>query len=85
MIALLRKISGSGMNRAYKAHETHESHSLRSLRKYFVRENCGSFVVAKAAASEEIIDNNNRSRWFGGKRSRRMRSGEGNWIGRRYL
>jgi hypothetical protein len=67
MTALLRKISGSVMSRTHKTHETYKSHSLRSLRNYFVREISGSFVVAKAVAPEEISDNNNRSRWFGGK------------------
>jgi hypothetical protein len=85
MTALLRKIIGSGMNRAHKAHETHQSHSLRSHRNYFVREINGSFVVAKAASLEDISDNNNRSRWFGEKRSRRKRSGEGNRVKSRYL
>jgi hypothetical protein len=67
MTALLRKIIWSGMSRTYQAHETHKPHSLRSLRNYFVREISGSFVVAKAASLKEISDNNNRSRWFGGK------------------
>jgi hypothetical protein len=85
MTALLWKASGSATSRIHRANKTYKAHSLRSLRNYFVREVSGSFVVVKAASPEDISDNNNRSRWFGGKRSRRKRSEVWNPIKSRYL
>jgi hypothetical protein len=73
------------MSGNYKTHETFKSHSLRGLRYYFVMEIGGSFVVIKAVAPEEISDNNNRSRWFGGKRNRLERNEEENPVKSRYL
>jgi hypothetical protein len=85
MTPLLRKIFGSAMSRTHKINETYRPHSSRSLQNYFVREISGSFDVAKAAALKEISDNNNRSRWSGGKRSRRKRSDMENQVKSCYL